>query len=56
MRLIVHIGPTKYLRQWNEVVYICDGTATGVHKHKDFTHVDQQFVDSIDHTLFKLFV
>ena len=50
------IGPATYLQQRNEVVYICDGYVKGVHKRKDFTFVDQQFVDSIDHTLFKVYV
>ena len=49
------IGPATYLQQRNEVVYICDGYVKGVHKRKDFTFVDQQFVDSIDHTLFKVY-
>ena len=50
------IGPATYLQQRNEVVYICDDYAKGVHKSKDFTFVDQQFVGLIDHTLFKVYV
>ena len=50
------IGPATYLQQRNEIVYICDGSVKGVHKRKDFTFVDQQFVDSIDHTIFKVYV
>jgi len=50
------IGPATYLQQRNEVVYIVDDYAKGVHKRKEFTFVDQQFVDSIDHTLFKVYV
>ena len=50
------IGPATYLQQRNEVVYICDDYVKGVHKRKDFTFVDQLFVDSIDHTLFKVHV
>ena len=65
MKIIIHIikgfnqnsiGPATYLQQRNEVVYICDDYTKGVHKSKDFTFVDQQFVDSIDHTLFKVYV
>ena len=50
------IGPATYLQQRNEVVYIFDDYAKGVHKRKDFIFVDQQFVNSIDHTLFKVYV
>ena len=50
------IGPATYLQQRNEVVYICDEYAKGVHKRKEFTFVDQEFVESIDHTLFKVYV
>ena len=49
------IGPATYLQRRNEVVYICDGYVKGVHKRKDFTFVDQQFIDLIDHTLFKVY-
>jgi hypothetical protein len=45
-----------YLKQRREVVYICDDTFSGIYKRKDFTFVDQQFVDSIDHTIFKVYV
>ena len=65
MKIIIHIikglnqnsiGTATYLQQRNEVVYIFDDYTIGVHKRKDFTFVDQQFVDSIDHTLFKVYV
>lgn len=49
------IGLATYLKQIHEVVYICDDTVNGVHKRKDFTFVDQQFIDSIDHNLFKVY-
>ena len=50
------LGTASYLQRCNEVVYIFDGSIEGVQKIRDFTHVDQQFIDSIDHTLFKVFV
>ena len=50
------LGTASYLQRCNEVVYIFDESIEGVQKLKDFTHVDQQFIDSIDHTLFKVFV
>jgi len=65
MRLNVHlimglnedsIGPANYLQNRNEVVFIVDHTVKGVNKRKDFTLVDQAFVDLIDHTLFKVYV
>lgn len=64
MRLNIHlimglnedsIGPAKYLKNRHEVVFIVDHTVKGVHKQKDFTYVDQAFVDAIDHTLFKVY-
>ncbi|PUB10086.1 hypothetical protein [Paenisporosarcina sp. OV554] len=39
-----------------ESVYVCDGLVKGVQNLKDFTFVDQQFIDSIDPTIFKVFV
>ena len=50
------LGTATYLQRCNEVVYIFDGSIEGVQKLQDFTYVDQQFIDSIDHTLFKVFV
>lgn len=50
------IGPANYLQNRNEVVFVVDHTVKGVHKRKDFTFVDQTFVDLIDHTLFKVYV
>lgn len=43
------IGTATYLQRRNEVVYICDSYVKGVQKRNDFTFVDQQFVDLIDH-------
>ena len=65
MKINVHIimglneeslGTASYLQRCNEVVYIYDGSVEGVQKLQDFTFVDQQFIDSIDHTIFKVFV
>lgn len=65
MRLNMHImmgynqdsvGPAAYLQQRNEIVYVCVGNVKGVQKKNDFTLVDQRFIDSIDHTLFKVFI
>ncbi|WP_019415074.1 hypothetical protein [Paenisporosarcina sp. TG20] len=65
MKLNVHIimgfnqdsiRPAIELQRRHEVVYICDNSIQGVvHKRKDFTFVNQQFVDAIDHTTFKVF-
>ena len=49
------VGPAKELQERNEVVFILDHTVKGVQKKKDFTFVDQSFVDSIDHTAFKVY-
>ena len=65
MKINVHIimglnedslGTASYLQRRHEVVYIYDGLVKGVQKLKDFTYVDQQFIDSIDHSVFKIFV
>jgi hypothetical protein len=65
MKINVHIimglneeslGTASYLQRRHEVVYICDESIKGVQKLKEFTHVDQQFIDAIDHNLFKVFV
>jgi hypothetical protein len=65
MKINVHIimglneeslGTASYLQRNHEVVYICDSLVKGVQKLKDFTYVDQHFIDSIDHSLFKVFV
>lgn len=65
MRLNMHImmgynqgsiGPAAYLQQQNEIVYVCVGNVKGVQKQNDFILVDQRFIDSIDHILFKVFI
>ena len=64
MRKNVHIimgltdeseGLAKELQDRNEVVYILDYTVKGVQKQENFPFFHQAFVDSMDHTTFKIY-
>ena len=42
------IGPAEFLKDCHEVVYILDEEVKGVHQRKDFTFVDQKFVEALE--------
>ena len=46
----------KDLQAQEEVVYILDFSERGVRKRNDVIIVDQAFIASIDHTIFKVFI
>ena len=41
-------GPAQFLKDRHEVVYILDEKVKGVHQRKDFTFVDQAFVEVLE--------